>query len=177
MANNLNELLKEAAVYSNEIIKLAKAHDQRTFEYAKGARKYFAIYGESYADSFVTSIESYRLLELTYRKLSDYAEVIKIYKKIEEQIIPEAFGRLFKKMIEDLKKQSSNTSSSIKSNQTSSKPNTNYTSSPRVNSNSTARQYEPPKRDYGTARVYRNENQDRGTASVANPYLNGGRKY
>ena len=106
MYDDLNVKLKEAAVYSNEIIKLAKGHDPRTFEFAKGGRKYFAIFGESYADSYMTTIESYRLLEETYRKLGDYGEIINIYKKMEEKVIPELYGNLFKKMIEKLKSQS-----------------------------------------------------------------------
>lgn len=179
MYEDLNAKLKEAAVYSNEIIKLAKGHDPRTFELAKGGRKYFAIFGESYADSYMTTIESYRLLEATYRKLDDYGEIINIYKKMEEKVIPELYGNLFKKMIEKLKSQSTSQPTKQvqpKSTPTYTKPSTPSQSSTRVTSSSTATRV-TPSYNGTTARVYQREDRDRGTASVANPYLNGGRKY
>ena len=179
MYEDLNAKLKEAAVYSNEIIKLAKGHDPKTFEFAKGGRKYFAIFGESYADSYMTTIESYRLLESTYRKLDDYGEIINIYKKMEEKVIPELYGNLFKKMIEKLKSQSTSQPTKQvqpKSTPTYTKPSTPSQSSTRVTSSSTATRV-TPSYNGTTARVYQREDRDRGTASVANPYLNGGRKY
>ena len=179
MYEDLNAKLKEAAVYSNEIIKLAKGHDPKTFEFAKGGRKYFAIFGESFADSYMTTIESYRLLEATYRRLDDYGEIINIYKKMEEKVIPELYGNLFKKMIEKLRTQSATQptkQAQPKTNSTYSKPSTPSQSSTRVSSSASATRVNPSYNGT-TARVYQREDRDRGTATVANPYLNGGRKY
>lgn len=95
----MSEYLKLAAIDSNEIIKKARLNDYSLFEDAKKLDKYFNIV--SYIDgseyrkkicSFESDIRYYKNYDQSYK-------IPQVYKDVD-LYIQEAFGGLFKKMLE-----------------------------------------------------------------------------